>query len=614
MRDILRVFKRFLPGYKKEIFLNVIFNFLGALFGVFSFISMIPVLRILFRLEDKIYSFMPVDFSAMTLKELAKALENNLYAYLTQIIQTHSATRALVYLGLLLILMVLLKTGFTYFGSFFMVHIRNGVVRDIRNNIYRKAVSLPISFFSEERKGDIIARMTNDVIEIEVSVMHSLETLFKNPIIIVVSVTTMILMSWQLTLFVFLLFPVAGTIIGRIGRSLKKRSLAGQNKMGEILSTIEETLSGLRIIKAFNAETKMEERFFRETESYRHIMNKLMRRNFLAHPVSEFLGTAVIVAVMWFGGHLILNEISTLDAEEFLVYLVVFYSIINPTKAFSQAYYNVQKGLASLERIDKVLNAGSNIVEKPDARHIRSFEKVIRYKDVHFRYNKEYVLNHIDLEIDKGMTIALVGQSGAGKSTLVDLLPRFYDVVKGEILIDGVNIKEYKIHDLRGLMGIVNQDPILFNDSFFNNIAFGIDDATEDAVISAAKVANAHEFIIHTENGYQTNIGDRGSKLSGGQRQRISIARAVLKNPPILILDEATSALDTESERLVQEALTNLMKNRTSIIIAHRLSTIIHADEICVINNGVIVERGRHKELIKKNGEYRKYYDMQNFS
>lgn len=614
MKDIIKIFRRFLPSYKKEIVLNVVFNFLGALFGIFSFISMIPVLRILFKLEERVYQFVPVDFSTMTLKELGKSLENNLYAYLSQIIEIHSATRALIYLGLILILMVLFKTGFTYLASFFMVNIRNGVVRDIRNDIYRKAVSLPVSFYTEERKGDIISRMTGDVVEIEVSVMHSLEMLFKNPVIIIVSVVTMILMSWQLTIFVFLLFPVAGLIIGRIGKSLKKRSLAGQNKMGEILSTIEETLSGLRIIKAFNAEPRMNSKFLDETESYRHIMNKLMRRNFLAHPVSEFLGTMVIVIVMWFGGHLILNNISNLDAEEFLVYLVVFYSIINPTKAFSQAYYNVQKGLASLERIDKVLNARSKITDKPDAKTVNRFERVIEYKNVNFRYNREYVLKDINLRIEKGKTIALVGQSGSGKSTLVDLLPRFYDVEKGEILMDEINIKDYKIRDLRGLMGIVNQDPILFNDTFFNNIAFGIDNAMEEEVISAARVANAHEFIIQTENGYHTNIGDRGSKLSGGQRQRISIARAVLKNPPVLILDEATSALDTESERLVQEALTNLMKNRTSIIIAHRLSTIVHADEICVINNGKIVERGKHGELIKLNGEYKKYYDMQSFS
>ncbi|HJX71040.1 MAG TPA: ABC transporter ATP-binding protein [Bacteroidales bacterium] len=614
MKDIIKIFRRFLPRYKKDIVLNVVFNFLGALFGVFSFISMIPVLRILFKLDDKFYQFLSVDFSAMTLKELGKTLENNLYAYLSQIIQNHSATRALIYLGLFLILMVLFKTGFSYFASFFMVNIRNGVVRDIRNDIYRKAVSLPISFFTEERKGDIISRMTGDVAEIEVSVMHSLEMLFKNPVVIMVSIVTMILMSWQLTLFVFLLFPVAGIIIGRIGRSLRKSSLAGQNKMGEILTTIEETLSGLRIIKAFNAEPKMKTKFTRDTESYRHTMNRLMRRNFLASPVSEFLGTIVIVIVMWFGGHLILSNVSRLDAEEFLVYLVVFYSIINPTKAFSQAYYNVQKGLASLERIDKVLNARSNIIEKPDALPVRKFERIIEYRDVHFRYNKEYVLKDINLEIEKGKTIALVGQSGSGKSTLVDLLPRFYDVEQGEILLDEMNIKDYKIHDLRGLMGIVNQDPILFNDSFFNNIAFGIDDAKEEDVISAAKVANAHEFIIQTENGYYTNIGDRGSKLSGGQRQRISIARAVLKNPPVLILDEATSALDTESERLVQEAITNLMRNRTSIIIAHRLSTIVHADEICVVTNGKIVERGKHEELIKLNGEYKRFYDMQNFS
>lgn len=614
MRDIFRLFRRFLPGYKKDIILNIIFNFLGALFGVFSFISMIPVLRILFKLENKIYQFIPVDFSTMSLKELGQTLENNLYAYISQIIQNHSATRALIYIGLFLILMVLFKTGFTYLASFFMVNIRNGVVRDVRNNIYRKAVSLPISFFTEERKGDIISRMTGDVIEIEVSVMQSLEMLFKNPIIILVSVITMILMSWQLTLFVFLLFPVAGTIIGRIGRSLKRSSLAGQNKMGEILSTIEETLSGLRIIKAFNAEQKMTNNFSAENESYRHIMNRLMRRNFLAHPVSEFLGTAVIIIVMWFGGHLILNNTSSLGAEEFLVYLVVFYSIINPTKAFSQALYNVQKGLASMIRIDKVLNAKSNIVERRHPLPLKKFEKEIEYRHVHFKYKREYVLKDINLRIVKGRTIALVGQSGSGKSTLVDLLPRFYDVEDGEILFDGISIKDCKIQDLRSLMGIVNQDPILFNDSFFNNIAFGMEGVSEEEVVAAAKVANAHEFIINTENGYQSNIGDRGSKLSGGQRQRISIARAVLKNPPILILDEATSALDTESERLVQDAVTKLMKNRTSIIIAHRLSTIVHADEICVINNGEITERGKHEELIDMDGEYRKYYEMQSFA
>ncbi len=613
MRDIFKIFSRFLPGYKKDIVLNIVYNFFGALFGVFSFVTMIPVLKILFKLQGNIYTHIPIHLSELSLKELIKAGENNIYAYIAQIIQQHSATRALVYIGLFLVLMVLFKTGFTYMASYFMVNIRNGVVRDIRNKIYNKAIFLPISFFSEERKGDIMSRMTGDVIEIEVSVMNSLEMFFKNPIIILVSVVTMFVMSWQLTLFVFLLFPLAGAIIGRIGKSLKKRSLAGQNKMGEILSTIEETLSGLRIIKAFNAEKKMESKFSKETESYRRIMNKLMRRNFLAHPVSEFLGTAVIVIVMWFGGHLILNNTSTLGAEEFLVYLVVFYSIINPTKAFSQAMYNIQKGLASMQRIDKVLKAKSNIVEKNNALSIKKFNDTIEFKDVHFKYKKEYVLKNIDLRIEKGKTIALVGQSGSGKSTLVDLIPRFYDAIMGEIHLDGINIKDYKINDLRGLMGIVNQDPILFNDTFFNNIAFSVDVASEEDVIAAAKVANAHEFIINTENGYQANIGDRGGKLSGGQRQRISIARAVLKNPPILILDEATSALDTESERLVQDALTRLMKNRTSVIIAHRLSTIVHADEICVINNGEIVERGKHEQLIALNGEYKKYFDMQNF-
>ena len=619
MRDIFKIFRRFLPGYKKDIVFNVVYNFLGALFGIFSFVTMIPVLKILFKLQVSEYSFIPVHFSTMSIKELAKALENNIYAYITQIIQHNSATRALIYIGLFLILMVLFKTGFSYLASFYMVNIRNGVVRDIRNKIYNKAILLPISFFTEERKGDIISRMTGDVIEIEVSVMNSLEMLFKNPIIILVSVITMFAMSWKLTLFVFLLFPMAGAIIGRIGKSLKKRSLAGQNKMGELLSIIEETLSGLRIIKAFNAEKKMEGKFSKETEAYRNIMNRLMRRNFLAHPVSEFLGTVVIVIVMWFGGHLILRNSGKpgdefLGAAEFLVYLVVFYSIINPTKAFSQALYNIQKGLASMFRIDKVLEAQSNIVEKNNAASINNFNEAIEFKNVHFKYKREYVLKNIDLKIEKGKTIALVGQSGSGKSTLVDLIPRFYDVIKGEILLDGINIKEYKLTDLRSLMGIVNQDPILFNDTFFNNIAFSVDTATEEEVIAAATVANAHEFIINTENSYQTNIGDRGGKLSGGQRQRISIARAVLKNPPILILDEATSALDTESERLVQDALTRLMKNRTSIIIAHRLSTIVHANEICVIINGEIVERGKHEELIALNGEYKKYFDMQSFS
>ncbi len=614
MKDFIKILKRYIPPYKIDLSLNILFNFLGALFGIFSFITMIPVLKLLFGLEQKAYGFKEIHLSLMSVKEIGEALQHNLYSLITKISETQSATMALIYIGLFLVFMVFLKTGFTYMASFFMVYIRNGAVRDIRNQIYRKAVSLPLSFFTEEKKGDIIARMTGDIQEIEASIMNSLEMLFKNPVIILVSVITMIFMSWQLTLFVFILFPVAAFIIGRIGKSLKKTSMAGQNKMGEILSIIEETLSGLRIIKAFNAEKKMDARFTYENEEYKGIMNRLMKRRFLAHPISEFLGTILIVILMWYGGNLILNSRSKLPPENFLVYLVVFYNIINPAKAFSQALYSIQKGLASMDRVDKILQATSNIIEIKNPKEIKSFTGLIEYRNISFKYEKVNVLTDIELKINKGKTIALVGQSGSGKSTLVDLLPRFYDVTKGEILIDGINIRELKITSLRNLMGIVSQEAILFNDSFYNNIAFGMENVNEEDVIRAAKIANAHEFIVSTENGYQTNIGDMGSKLSGGQRQRISIARAVLKNPPILILDEATSALDTESERLVQDALTKLMENRTSVVIAHRLSTIIHADEIYVISDGLIVEHGNHKQLLDANGEYKKFYELQNFS
>jgi len=614
MKDFYKILKRYIPPYKFHLSLNIIFNFFGALFGIFSFITMIPVLKILFGLEEKVYGFKEINISVSTFKEVAEALEHNLYSLITRISENQSATMALIYIGLFLIFMVLLKTGLAYMASFFMVYIRNGAVRDIRNQIYRKTISLPLSFFSEERKGDIIARMTGDIQEIEASIMNSLEMLFKNPIIILVSLITMVIMSWKLTIFVIILFPVAGGIIGRIGKSLKKSSMAGQNKMGEILSTIDETLSGLRIVKAFNAEKKMDSRFTNENEDYKGIMNRLMRRRFLAHPVSEFLGTILIVVLMWYGGNLILNDRSKLPPENFLVYLVVFYNIINPSKAFSQAFYSIQKGLASMERVDKILKATSNIVEIKNPREIKNFTQLIEYKNISFKYEKVNVLSDIDLKIEKGKTIALVGQSGSGKSTLVDLLPRFYDVTKGEILIDGNNIRGLKIINLRDLMGIVSQEAILFNDNFYNNIAFGLETVGEAEVIQAAKIANAHEFIIDTEYGYQTNIGDMGGKLSGGQRQRISIARAVLKNPPILILDEATSALDTESERLVQDALIKLMENRTSIVIAHRLSTIIHADEIYVLSDGRIVEHGNHKQLLSVKGEYKKFFELQNFT
>jgi subfamily B ATP-binding cassette protein MsbA len=615
MKDFIKVLRIYLPPYKSSIVLNVVFNVLSALFGIFSFISFIPVLRILFELQEPVNELMQVSFSFGGLKEYGEAVQNNIFYYITQISNTKGASVALVYIGLFLVLMVMFKTGFAYLASFSMVNIRNNVVRDIRQRIFRKIISLPLSFFSNERKGDVIARMTGDVGEIEVSIMNSLDMFFKNPIIIIISITTMLFMSVPLTLFVFILFPLAGTLIGRIGKSLKKRSKKGQNKMGEILSSIEETLGGLRIIKAFTAERKVDANFNGLIESFRNIMNKIMWRRTLAHPVSEFLGTIIIVIVMWYGGRLILeNENNNLKPDAFLVYLVVFYSIINPAKAFSQAYYTIQKGLASIERIDKILEAENNITEKPDAKPLKSFNSKVEFHGVYFKYVEDDVLKDINIRVNKGESIALVGQSGSGKSTLVDLIPRFYDPYKGKITIDDIPVTDAKLNDLRELMGIVNQEAILFNDTIFNNIAFGVENATEQEVIAAAKVANAHEFIVQTPEGYQTNIGDRGNKLSGGQRQRLSIARAVLKNPPILILDEATSALDTESEKLVQEALTNLMKNRTSIVIAHRLSTITHADKIYVLENGKIVESGSHDELVALEGKYKRFFDLQNFS
>lgn len=605
---------RYVPPYKRYLWLNLFFNFISAFFNVFSIVTIIPLLRIIFKIAQPVYGIIPMRESMGSFGEFKDALIHNVYSAITRISETQGGTRALIYIGLFLILMVFFKVGFTYLANFNIIFLRNSVVRDIRNRIFEKTVSLPIGFFTEEHKGDIMSRITGDVQEVEASIMNSLDMILKNPVIILVAIVIMIIMSWQLTLFVFVLFPIVALIIGRIGKSLKKRSMAGQNKMGELLSTIEETLSGLRIIKAFNAEPKITERFHRETEEYRRIMNRLLKRRYMAHPISELLGTAVIIIVMCFGGHLILGSKSALDASQFLAYIGIFYTIINPAKSLSQEYYSIQKGLASMERINRILNTTSNIVEKPDARPARKFHQAVEYRHVSFRYKTDLVLNDINIRLEKGRTIALVGHSGSGKSTLVDLLPRFYDVESGQILIDGHDVRDLKINDLRGLMGIVNQEPILFNDSFFNNIAFGVDHATEEDVINAARVAHAHEFIEAVEGGYYATIGDRGSKLSGGQRQRISIARAVLKNPPILILDEATSALDTESEKLVQDALIRLMENRTSIVIAHRLSTIVHADEIFVLSNGVIVERGNHEELLAANGEYRKFYNMQYFS
>jgi ATP-binding cassette, subfamily B, bacterial MsbA len=614
MKEFIRIMMRYVPPYQKHLWLNLTFNFVSALFSAFSIITIIPLLKIIFGIDEPVHGIIPIRESLGNFNDLQNAIVHNINSQITKVIELQGGTYALIYIGLFLIFMVFLKVGFLYLANYNIIFVRNSVIRDIRNQIYEKTVSLPVGFFTEEHKGDIIARITNDVQEVESSIMNSLEMILKNPVIILVFVIMMIIMSWQLTLFVFVLFPLVALIVGRIGKTLKKRSLAGQNKMGELISTIEETLSGLRIIKAFNAEEKIFSRFRRENDEYRRIMNRLLKRRYLAHPVSELLGTVVIIIVLCFGGNLILGGNNILSAAEFLAYLGIFYSIINPAKAFSQEYYSIQKGLAAMERINRILDISPLIIEKPDARPIRKFHQAVEYRNVSFRYKTDLVLNNISINLAKGSTIALVGHSGSGKSTLVDLLPRFYDVESGQILIDGHDIRDLKITDLRNLMGIVNQEPILFNDTFFNNIAFGVDHATEEEVINAARVAHAHEFIESAEGGYYATIGDRGSKLSGGQRQRLSIARAVLKNPPILILDEATSSLDTESEKLVQEALTRLMENRTSIVIAHRLSTIVHADRIFVLNNGIIIEQGTHESLLALKGEYHKFYTMQYFS
>jgi subfamily B ATP-binding cassette protein MsbA len=612
MKDAIKIFRRYLPPYKKIIALNVFFNLLGAVFGLVSIVALIPVLEILFNpvteLEYTVRSFsFPMKFD-----EIREILINNLYAYVQNWSLNYGPFRVLVAVGITFIVLVLFKTGFQYIGNLTMVWIRNNVVKDMRNQLYHKIVALPIGFFTEERKGDIIARITGDVAEIENSIMTSLNMYFKNPIIIIITVAFMFSMNWELTLFVFLFFPLAGSLIGIIGKKLRKASFEGQTKMGEILSTVEETLGGLRIVKAFNAEPRMKERQQRQNQQYRRIMNRVMGRNQLASPLSEFLGTIVIIVVLIFGGSLILlQHNSMLKPSIFVAYIGFFYSIIQPIKAFASAFYNVQKGLASMERIDRVLDTKNPITNCADPKPIMSLSDSIEYRNVSFRYGEEYVLKDIRLRVEKGKTIALVGQSGSGKSTLVDLLPRFYDVKQGGIYIDGINIKDLDLTQLRNLFGIVNQEPILFNDTIYNNIAFGAKTVTEEEVIQAAKIANAHDFIMATEEGYQTGIGDRGTKLSGGQRQRLSIARAILKNPPILILDEATSALDTESERLVQQAIDNLMKSRTSIVIAHRLSTIRNVDKIFVLFDGRIIEQGGYQELLKLKGEFKKLHDNQ---
>lgn len=604
MKGFFKIAWNFLKPYKLQLILNFIFNLLSALFAVFSIAMMIPMLEIILMQNKEVYTLEPFSLNF-------NAILNNLYYYVTYFKDVYGPGWSLLFVGLFLVVGTFLKTGTAFLAGYTSIGVRNGVVKDLRHKIYDKILRLPLSFFSEERKGDIISRSTGDVQEVENSIMSSLDLVLKNPILILVYLITMIIFSVQLTLFVLIMLPLAGTVVGRIGRSLKKRSMKGQIKMGFILGILEETLSGLRIIKAFNAESKMEKRYDEEVEDYKNIMNRLMRRRELAHPVSEFLGTIVIVTVVWFGGILILSEGSTLAPAAFLAYIGIFYLIINPAKQFSQGFFNIQKGLAAYERIDKILQADISIREVENPKSITELTTGVEYKNVTFAYGERPVLKNVSVKIDKGKTVALVGQSGSGKSTFVDLLPRFYDVIGGEILIDGKDIRELKLYDLRGLMGNVNQDAILFNDTIYNNITFGVENATEEEVINAAKVANAHDFILEAENGYQTVVGDRGSKLSGGQRQRISIARAVLKNPPILILDEATSALDTESELLVQQAIENLMSNRTSIIIAHRLSTIRNADTICVFDNGEVVETGTHEELIKKEGIYHKLHNLQ---
>lgn len=616
MKDFFRVLRRFVPPYKRFMALNIAFNILSAILNVFSFALIIPILRILFKMDDRVYTYAAWTFRSVTDWEAWRALpgvlQNNFYWYVNHLIETQGSSTALILLGVALIVMTLLKVLAMYMAFYTMIPIRTGVVRDVRNQINRKITELPLSFFSEERKGDILARVSGDVNEIETSIMSSLDMLFKNPILILIYLAAMLLISWQLTAFVFILLPVAGYAMGQVGKQLKRKSLVGQAQWGALMSQIEETLSGLRIIKAFNAERKIQQRFEAQNETFRRITNRIYRRQQLAHPMSEFLGTATIVIILWYGGTLILGNNSPIDAPTFIYYLVIFYSIINPAKDLSKSVYAIQKGLASVERVDKILRAESDIVE-PDAPQPVRLAHAITYRDVWFRYREEWVLRGINLTIEKGRTVALVGQSGSGKSTLVDLLPRFYDVERGAITIDGVDIRQASLTDLRGLMGNVNQEAILFNDTFFNNIAFGVERATRQEVEEAARIANAHDFIMATEQGYDTNIGDRGGKLSGGQRQRISIARAILKNPPLLILDEATSALDTESERLVQEALERLMRNRTTIVIAHRLSTIRRADEICVMHEGEIVERGRHEELLALDGYYKRLCDMQTF-
>ena len=615
MKEFLQILRRFVPPYKKYLGLSILFNILSAVLNIFSFAALIPILQILFQVDGGIRAndYMEWDGTLGSIKEVAT---NNLYYYIQEFIVAHSASTALLVIGLFLAFMTFLKTGAYFLSSATIIPIRTGIVRDIRNQIYQKINSLSLGFFSEERKGDIIARMSGDVQEVESSIMSSLDMLFKNPILILFYFITLICISWQLTLFTILFVPPFGWFMGVVGKKLKAHSIEAQALWSDTMSMVEETLGGLRIIKAFCAEEKMNKRFNQVNSSYRDNIMRVNIRQQMAHPMSEFLGTILIVVVLWFGGILVLDY-GRIDGPTIIFYLVMLYSIINPLKEFSKASYNIPKGLASMERIDKILQAEVEIKDKENPDHIASFEHQIEFRHVSFAYtdhqNDElvYVLKDINLVIPKGKTIALVGQSGSGKSTMLDLIPRYYDVQEGEVLIDGINVKDLAVHDLRQLIGNVNQEAILFNASFKDNIRFGKTDATDEDIANAAKIANAYEFITKSEHGFDTGIGDRGGRLSGGQRQRVSIARAILKNPPILILDEATSALDTESERLVQDALEKLMKTRTTVAVAHRLSTIKHADEICVLHEGRIVERGTHDELIGKDGYYKKLHDMQ---
>ena len=608
MREFFKVLQRFIPPYKKYLVLSVLFNILSAVLNIFSFATLIPILTILFRTEEGLMVTEWMPWGSGPIKEV---LNNNVNYEVQQLIIVYGPTTTLLFIGLVLMFATFLKTGAYFLSAATIIPIRTGIVRDIRNLMYQKITSLPLGYFSDERKGDIIARMSGDVQEIEHSIMASLDMLFKNPILIIAYFSVLVMISWQLTLFTIIFVPIMGWFMGVVGRRLKQKSIKAQALWSDTMSQVEETLGGLRVIKAFNAEKKMNERFDKTNSAYRENIRKVNTRQQLAHPMSEFIGTVMIVIVLWFGGILVLNKL-TITGPTFIYYLVMLYSIINPLKEFSKATYNVPKGLASMERVDKILMAENTIKEPAHPKRLTRFEHQIEFRNVSFKYNNgQWILRNINLTIQKGKTVAIVGQSGSGKSTLVDLIPRYYDVQEGEVLIDGINVKDLGIHDLRKLIGNVNQEAILFNDSFYNNIAFGVDSTTPEEVEEAARIANAHDFIMASEHGYDTNIGDRGSRLSGGQRQRVSIARAILKNPPILILDEATSALDTESERLVQDALERLMKTRTTVAIAHRLSTIKNADEICVLHDGQIVERGTHEELLHVDGYYRRLHEMQ---